>query len=209
MAKSLKLIPPLDGWLLDYGGGDGSFAEALANRDSCEDRVLVYEPHMKASGNNRVRVIAEWPEVEQFIKTKGNPSIITCFEVLEHFGQKKQEQTIKRFHNILAAQGQLIISVPIEGGAPALIKNGLRRLRYGGKHHNGIYSYSNIMKSLFWIPIPEFRADEDYLSHMGFYYPDLMLIIREFFTITSVLTSPISWLPSFVNSQVFVLATRE
>ena len=96
-----------------------------------------------------------------------------------------------------------MISVPVEGGIPALVKNIFRRARYGGR---GVYSSKNIVRSALWKPVPEAREGADYLTHMGFYYHDLLDLIDNRFIRLKLVPSPFNNLPATLNSQIFLVA---
>lgn len=151
----------------------------------------------------RDRVVKSWEDVEALCDQLGKPSVVTVFEVFEHFPLRLQETTLERIAGILTEDGQLVISVPVEGGLPALVKNGLRRARYGG---HGVYSTRNIIRSALWRPVPEAREGSDYLTHMGFYYTDFLNVISRCFRIISTVASPFPGLPASLNSQVFIRA---
>ena len=101
--------------------------------------------------------------------------------------------------------GNLIISVPIEKGLPVIPKN-LRRIAISYKGNEKIYTFKNIVYSLFGIKsesLNSIRIGNDYLSHMGFYFTDLEALLKKYFKIESINYSPFPIFPYFFNSQVF------
>jgi SAM-dependent methyltransferase len=192
-------VPPMRGWILDFGCGDGHFCSLLSSRLSNQVNVVGFEPFMAPHAGGTTEILRSWEEVERRRKEAGPAQIVTCFETLEHFSPAQQESTLKSIRHILADDGHLLISVPVEGGFPSLVKNLLRRVKYGGAT---TYRWRNIGRALLWKAIPEARQGSDYLSHMGFYYPDLETILQRHFIIRQRVTSPFQSLGPGLNSQV-------
>lgn len=72
---------------------------------------------------------------------------------------------VKDWRDVLT--GFLIISVPVEKGLPALIKNIVRRIR---TRDRTLYSFKNLFRSFWGKPFPEIRNRAGYIfQHMGFY----------------------------------------
>lgn len=204
LRTSVSIIPEAPGWLLDYGCGDGQMLADLST--SWQDRSFGYEPYLDVLSDVSDRVFKAWQDIERLCAERGKPDVVTVFEVFEHFPVRLQESTLDRISDVLSDDGQLVISVPVEGGLPALVKNGLRRARYGGK---GVYSGRNILRSALWRPVPEAREGSDYLTHMGFYYTDFLTVLSRRFEITETVASPFAGLPVSLNSQLFIRARRK
>jgi cyclopropane fatty-acyl-phospholipid synthase-like methyltransferase len=200
LRKSLNLIPSNSNniRLLDFGCGDGIFLNNLNARTSYKGELFGYEPYMSSVSNNSVVIMQDWIEVKQ----KAPYDYITCFEVLEHFTQNKQQEVLQEIHSILNDDGLLIISVPIEKGCPSIIKNMIRRLKYKDKV---TYSIKNIIASFHGKSLPEFRQGNKYLylNHMGFYFEDLEFIFLQYFYIIEKNFSPFPFFGYNINSQVF------
>jgi len=203
LSTAIKLVdisPELH--LLDYGCGDGLFLRELAARYRCADRLFGYEPYMKALPDSQTTIFRDWTAVEENFPPKWPASIVTCFEVLEHFSPEAQERALVAMKSVLAKDGRAIVSVPIECGLPAVPKNVFRWLRHGRKQPD-VYNLGNIARSIVATPIPACRTGSDYLSHMGFYYRDLEKVFEKHFSIISRSFSPFPWLGAQFNSQVF------
>lgn len=170
---------------------------------SWKSRSFGYEPFMDVIPEVRQQIFKSWGDIEALCAVRGKPSVISIFEVFEHFPVALQIETIERVADTLSPGGHLVMSVPVEGGIPSLVKNIFRRARYGGR---GVYSSKNIIRSALWKEVPEAREGSDYLTHMGFYYHDLLDLIDDRFFRLKLLPSPFKFLPATLNSQIFIVA---
>jgi SAM-dependent methyltransferase len=191
--------------VIDYGCGDGLFLNSLTDRIDPSSDFVGFEPFMEAAQGNKIQIFKEWDRIENRCSEEGNATLVTCFEVLEHFTESGQRQALRNMRRVITDNGLLIVSVPIEGGAPSVIKNVVRRI-YFGRSGSSIYSSRNIMRSFLWMPIPECRSGSEYLSHMGFYLTDLEKVISVNYKIERRILSPFPALGYHFNSQVFYLA---
>jgi hypothetical protein len=153
---------------------------------------------MDAISGASLTIMRSWADVKRMQPF----NCITCFEVLEHFSQSKQREVLLEICSVLAEEGSLIISVPIEKGFPSVVKNIFRRLSTKDK---STYSIKNIVAAFYGKPLPELRQrEEEYLApHVGFYYQDLEPIFLQYFDIVEKCLSPFSFLGYNANSQVF------
>jgi SAM-dependent methyltransferase len=191
--------------VLDFGCGDGDFLSKLL-ADSSSSKFVGFEPYMEAKKvASALNIFRSWDEITAYCDMNGLFDTVTCFEVMEHFSKERQIEAIDKILKVLKADGDVIISVPIEKGLPVIPKN-LRRIALSYKGNEEIYTLQNIACSLFGIKsqsLNRLRQGEDYLSHMGFYFTDLEDLLRKKFIISKVSYSPFSKLPYFLNSQVF------
>ena len=186
--------------ILDYGCGDGKFLNSLFEITKGKEIYLVgFEPVQIIKNNVNFTIYNDLNEIK---KIAGNKkfNIITCFEVLEHFNEKKQTEILEQIYTLLQKDGQLIISVPIETGIPALIKNVFRKFNYP-KAEN--YKFKNIFKSFLGLPLEEFRKSDTYLSHTGFDYRKLEHLLKKQFILVNKKFSPVNIFGRVINSQVF------
>lgn len=199
VAKSLVNIKK-NSYILDFGGGDGDFLEKLCELYGNDINTFNFEPFMKPKLFSKIKRIDNWDDVTSLSKEK-RFDIIFCQEVLEHFNPLRQEDALKKMASVMDSDGRLIISVPVEIGPVALVKN-IGRWKYR-KYNPSIYNFRNLFKSFFGIKINEERLKNDFLSHMGFYFNDLKKIINKDFIIEKTSASPMFWAPKIFNSQVF------
>src|SRR6185312_5523874 len=144
--------------VLDYGCGDGKFLNELADKYKTKNMHLIgFEPYMQAIANNKIKIVQNLEELGE-----AKFDYVTCFEVLEHFNPQKQEAICVDFTKLLKPEGAIIVSVPIEIGFPALIKNIRRMYSYKGKQ----FTFRNTFRSILGKPMPEYRSREGYLDHM-------------------------------------------
>jgi SAM-dependent methyltransferase len=191
--------------VLDFGCGDGDFLSKLS-ADSSSSKLVGFEPYMESkNAASALNIFRSWDEITAYCDINGLFDTVICFEVMEHFSKERQIEAIDKILKVLKADGDFIISVPIEKGLPVIPKN-LRRIALSYKGNEEIYTLKNIACSLFGIKsqsLDRLRKGEDYLSHMGFYFTDLEDLLRKKFIISKISYSPLPKLPYFLNSQVF------
>lgn len=114
----LDLVPPGARRVLDVGGGEGLFLQALRTQRGCETHLSEYSTHVCARAAARVDMC--WPGdfLAQRWKTlpdggAGAFDCITLLDSLEHTPQP--ELWLDRIHTLLAPDGCLIGSVPNVG----------------------------------------------------------------------------------------------
>lgn len=212
---ALALAGPVQGQrVLDYGCGDGFFIEQLAARtiDPLVERgeICGFEPFQEIRASCKLTVFRKWEDVLTAFRRDGPAYLVTCFEVFEHLAQSDQVEAIGRIRSIMRSDGVFLISVPIECGLAAVPKNVLRRRAWNWQASrpeegwNDLYTITNVMRSIFELPIPEHRSGRDYLSHMGFYFRDLEKLLERQFLIELKKFSPLPFVPTHhLNSQVF------
>ena len=197
--NSVAAIPINDNVrLLDFGCGDGLFLNRLQNVLDGKSFLMGYEPFMPPMPDNAVTITASWEEVVE----KAPFHYITCFEVLEHFDENLQRETLKKISQLLDDDGVLIVSVPIENGFPSLVKNIVRKFSCP-KSERHLYSIKNIIAAFFKRKLPQYRTGSSYLSHLGFYHTNLEKLFLNDFTVVKKSFSPFSLLGSWCNAQVF------
>jgi predicted SAM-dependent methyltransferase len=197
--KSIAYIPKNnDIRLLDFGCGDGLFLNRLKNVLTMKSFLMGYEPIMTPIPDNTLIIAASWEEVVE----KAPFDYITCFEVLEHFEESIQAETLIKISQLLSDDGFLIVSVPVEHGFSSLVKNFIRKFSCP-KSDRHLYSAINIMSACFKKKLPKYRTGSSYLSHLGFYHTDLEKVFLNDFVILKKNFLPFRWLGSQFNSQVF------
>ena len=184
--------------LLDFGCGDALFLNRLKTVLNEKCFLMGFDPIMQPIESNSVNITASWEEV-----VKEAPfDYITCFEVLEHFDENLQIETLDKLSKLLSDTGYLVLSVPIENGLPSLVKNFIRKFSCS-KKDLPLYSINNIMAACLKKKLLQYRTGSNYLSHLGFYHTDLEKVLFNDFTIVEKSFSPFSWLGAQFNAQVF------
>lgn len=189
--------------LLDVGTGDGFFLQEI--EPMVKGDFIGLEPYMEPLEDVRNKIFGSWPDIDKYVEDHDKFDIVTSFEVFEHLNAQLQSFTLQQISNVLKDTGRVIISVPIELSFPSLIKNIFRKISAG--KNDDYYTWKRIWRSIWGKPIPECRQ-EDYLSHMGFYYMDLEKIFLERYKIENKFYSPFPYLGYNLNSQVFYVLKK-
>jgi len=190
--------------LLDYGAGDGHFLHNLSSKN-WEGELVGFEPLMslKFPGDS----ISFHSDLRQLLD--GQFDIITCFEVLEHFNSKGQREILSNINRLLANNGRVVISIPIEMSFPSIVKNLRRRLTLRAIRKPKEYTFYNMWRAFCGKDIPEVRDAEGYLTHIGFDHKKLEQLFTEFFLVESRSYSPFSVLGVSFNSQIFYVLKKK
>jgi SAM-dependent methyltransferase len=198
---SLALLDPgKDDTCLDFGCGDGKFLLELTHTKGMDpSRLYGFDPYTPPLKELSVTMFKDYESTLACAKKLNGFSIVTCFEVLEHFSPKGQEEQIRNILSLLSANGKVIVSVPIEVFLPALVKGTLRKVKY--KHPD--FTIKNILLSFIGRAPLRMRHRNAYISHMGFDYRHLEKLFRVFFEIEKKTFSPFPGLGATFNSQVF------
>ncbi len=191
--------------LLDFGCGSGFFLEELLRSyPQAFERVTGYEKfpstYLKQS-TVKANLILKEEEFLHHIETI-QYDIVTCFEVLEHCHRDTQKEILGYLSQALKPNGKFIVSVPIETGLPALIKN-IFRFRWNKKRRFAGYNFKNILLTTLGKTDIPYRETEGFLTHMGFDFRKLEKLFEENWKMERKLYSPFKGLPYFFNSQVF------
>lgn len=217
--------PYADRRLLDYGCGDGTFL-ALA-RDLFPEAVGVDEdPKQTAECVNRFAGLLglSFMLTDDLADARhtGAYGVIVCMEVLEHCVEEKLVSVLSDLRRLLAPEGTVIISVPIEIGPSLIAKQVVRTI--AGWRGLGDYKYSErytggeLLKMMFAgermsITRPMYRADfaldrpNLFHGHKGFNWRTLRARLGKQFTVQQTLFSPMGWLGGYLNSQAWFICT--
>jgi SAM-dependent methyltransferase len=209
--------------ILDYGCGDGTFlalltdgpsAPALAVGAELDDfqvddcrRRLAHRPGL------RFESIAALDDHAH----RGRYDGVVCMEVLEHVVDLTT--VIGRLSRLLAADGTLLISVPVETGLPLLLKQAARRVAgwrgIGDYPGTSPYTWAEYRASVFagrtpHLERPVYGGDTrtPFHDHKGFNWMALQDLLAERFEISRVVASPVSWLGPHLATQVWFEAHR-
>ncbi len=178
--------------LLDYGCGDGWLLKRI--REKCNNiELLGFEPVEdlftqainNADGTN-IKV------VKDIIGVSGSFTKISCLETCEHLPQPELDKLLENIKRLLSPIGSVLISVPIETGLPALIKNGYRILKKEKKHN---LSLNRFFRTLIGLPVERIIGELEpgiryYYSHVGFNHSVFERKLTENFRIVKRSFSP-------------------
>jgi SAM-dependent methyltransferase len=209
--------------MLDYGCGDGTFLALTMMMPDAPSLAVGAELSSDAIDDCRLRYSDE-PRL-QFVRVgeldgrnhAGQYDAVFCMEVFEHVVDWEPE--LARLERLLAPDGTLIISVPVETGLPLLVKQTVRRIAgwRGIGHYPGTTSYSLrelaagvVAGATQHVVRPVFNAgDGPFYDHKGFNWMALKSRLQTQFEIARIVSSPFSWLGPHLATQVwFVLNIR-
>jgi SAM-dependent methyltransferase len=204
--------------LLDYGCGDGTFLSMAADRvfaghgtDIATDQIKDCQTRFADVQNIRFSTIAEIADPAH----AGSYDLVTCMEALEHCPDPIVEVVLKDLARLVAADGRVIISVPIEIGPTFLLKLLLRKLAairgLSDYSYYESYSLSNALKMI-WakgdtiLDRPVYgEPDAPSHSHYGFNWRAMRERVREHLTVEQTLFSPLPWSGGWFSSQVWFI----
>jgi len=157
--------------VLDYGCGDGYFLQMCLEVLSAENLVgyepdpVMYQEAVRETHGTGIVILRTLDELHNKAFTK-----ITCLETGEHLVGQELDTLLVNIERLLAQRGRIVISVPLEIGVPALLKNTFRILK---GHIPDNFTFLNFWRMVFGVSIPrstpENREHGHYIySHMGF-----------------------------------------
>lgn len=203
--KSCQLVErylPNGGSLLDYGCADGFLLSKLTLRNHQAETLHGYEPFPDSKVDEQLTIFNSEDEI-----AGRRYDVVSCFEVLEHFSESRRREILGKIKGVLSKDGVLIISVPVESGPVGMLKGVLRKATDPRLRHQ--YTWRNIWRTLWGLPLEEWREGEGYLDHIGFYYRDLRRQLEEDFDIERTEYSPMPLRGTPFNSQIYVICRRK
>jgi SAM-dependent methyltransferase len=229
LARAL-VAPRAGGRLIDYGCGDGTFV-AMAHADFTETVGLDVDPKQIADAAARLGHLpgvrfaltsAPFPTAAPFPSPQPPAlfDVVTCMEVLEHCLEDERRRVIGELRRLVADDGLVVVSVPIEIGPSLAGKQlaravaGLRGL--GDYRYRERYSPAEFARGFLGLGVPRVVLDGRgaggpyrYYGHKGFDYREVARELAAHFTIAHRLYSPMRRLGPVLNSQAwFVCAPR-
>lgn len=193
--KTIELIDPQHGQtVLDYGCADGRLLNMLPGFV----RKIGFDPNPR---NVRgVQIVQDTACLDRH-----SCDVITVCEVFEHLSAAEVNRALVECRRLLKPHGKLIVSVPIEVGASALVKSIARWIKVRPLELN--MTLANVLKSTFYLPVERivdsYNSHGEYYGHIGFDYRRLKF---DGLTIKRKLYSPLPLGP-VLNSQVFYVLT--
>jgi len=204
MKKSLEFVKSRLslGKVLDYGCGTGVLVSKLNElKPGC---TIGYEPIYEERYIDGLPIYSELSEISDHAPYH----TITVFEVMEHLQYSEIERMFLIFDEILAPNGSVIVSVPIEIGPVILFKQLNRFIRISKKWEYGFFEFLGAL--LFGIAGRRESSGEPFiLSHKGFDFRELKKFIESKGWQVEVLCySPFPIRCWYGNSQVFFTLKR-
>jgi SAM-dependent methyltransferase len=184
--------------VLDYGSGDGYLLGLLLERVPIEN-LTALEPidflqeQLKRRFGDRIRIVSSASDLPT-----GSFDRVACLEVLEHLQPDVVGETLSELERLLAPDGILVVSVPIEVGPTALFKYvaavALTRM-------DRRYSIPELARATLGFAVPR-DPTMKFLPHKGFDFREMRRLLEQRFRMERELFSPVSWLGSALNAQV-------
>lgn len=224
-ATARALVEPLAGRpLLDYGCGDGTFLARVHDRFPHAVGAEV-DPHLVADASARfadrdgLRFVhtGALPEFDD-----GSFGVAVCMEVLEHCTPDAVETVVATLRRLLARDGTLVVSVPVETG-PALLGKQVARAvaaRRGieGYVHRETYAPGELARMVFAgsgtaIARPVYEgafadgSPNRWHGHKGFNWRALRDRLARDFHVRETTFSPLPPLGGLLNSQAWFLCS--
>ena len=222
-----ELVAPHAGRrLLDYGCGDGTFLSMVRDlfpraTGAEVDAALAAEAAARFAGDEGLRFVHTSALAAE---PDGSFDAAVCMEVLEHCTPETVDRVLADLRRLVAKNGTVIVSVPVETG-PALVGKQLYRAlaaRRGleGYRERETYAPAEMAAMVFAgggtaIDRPVYRSQfpsgeaNVYHGHKGFNWRALRRRIARDFVIRRTRFSPVPLLGPLLNSQAwFELSPR-
>lgn len=212
--------------LLDYGCGDGTFLalvhDLFPQSVGAEiDQVLVDGARERFGEMQGLRFIHTG---EVAALPDASFGVVTCMEVLEHCTPDAAENVIRQMRRLVAPDGVVIVSVPVETGPALLVKTAARAVAglrgVSGYQDRERFTPGELARMVFAgsktaidRPVYETRFPDGspnrYHGHKGFNWRALRARLERDFVVRETRFSPLPVLGGLMNSQAwFTCAPR-
>ncbi len=187
---------PEGGTVLDYGCGEGTFLNALGEARP-DVRLLGFDPE---SGHvpDRYELVTDMADV-----AAASVDLLCCFETLEHLYDGEIATFAAAAARVLTPGGRLLVSVPVIGGPPLLLKELNRSIMF---RRRSDYRAGELLAASF-AGRPAARPDNIRVTHKGFDHRAVLAKL-DGFGVEESACSPFHRLPWWLNSQAFTVLRR-
>lgn len=208
--------------LLDYGCGDGTFLAMIGGEFPGSvglevDPDLVRECAERFGGPDGPRFLMA--DAAETLPVAGF-GVVVCMEVLEHCPADAVDVVLARIQRLVAPDGRVIISVPVETGLPILLKQAARAIaawRVSSDYrHREHYRPGELLRMLMAgdqvrVERPLYETTfasglpNRYHGHKGFNWRAMHRRVERMFRVAETRFSPVSWLgPQFASQAWFI-----
>jgi 2-polyprenyl-3-methyl-5-hydroxy-6-metoxy-1,4-benzoquinol methylase len=216
-ATAQSLVAPFAGRrLLDYGCGDGTFLALVHEQfphavgaDIAADQVDDCRRRFAALRGISFLTTDRLNDPEH----QRRYDVVACMEVLEHCPDDVQGAVLDQIADVIAPNGAIVISVPIEIGPPLIAKQtaralmavtGMSEYAYRERYRPGELARMVLATEHTAIARPEYEGKHSrFTGHKGFNWRRLHRSLEQRFAIERRLFSPMPTLGSWLNSQVW------
>jgi|SRR5437899_2408278 len=206
--------------VLDYGSGDGAFLALLMSKPYAPSEAIGGELHRNVVeecearlGNSTLHFV-----LIDDLHNSGSFDRIFCMEVLEHVVEL--QRILDYLERLLAPEGKLFISVPVETGLPLILKQTVRRIAgwrgLGDYPGQSSYTIGEYLAAIFAgsrqriaRPIATEENGVTFPDHKGFNWMVFRGILAQRFEIEEVVSSPMTWLSAHLASQVWFVLRKK
>lgn len=178
--------------LLDFGCGKGDFLNKISELKP-NSKLLGFDPE-SGHASSKYNIVNSMDHVES-----NSVDVFCSFETLEHLYDDERHLLYSEANRVLKKSGVIIISVPIIGGPPLLLKELNRMLLFRRKSE---YSFKELFLACF-LGISAKHPENPRPTHKGFDFREIEHELSEHFSINRKSYSPFSALGWYLNSQVF------
>ena len=192
--------------VLDFGSGDGYLLQCILGQHGVEggihpEDLTGLEPMEFLQEQFRARLAGRGVglAVDASALPTGGFGRIACLEVLEHLRPTASARTLDEHERLLAPDGVLVVSVPVEIGPSVLVKY-LASLIL--TKMDRWYRPSEVLRATFGRKVAR-DAEGEFLSHKGYDHRMTRRELERRFRIESQTWSPLPWLGPVLNAQVF------
>jgi SAM-dependent methyltransferase len=209
--------------ILDYGCGDGTFLALLQAGAAPPAAAVGAELDRFQVDDCRARLGSRPGLAFETIANLDQPCHrrrydgVVCMEVLEHV--VALDTVIERLWRLLADDGTLLVSVPVETGVPLLVKQAARCVAgwrgIGDYPGTSPYTFREYLASVFAGQEPHLArpvsgpgSANPFHDHKGFNWRALRARLDAWFVIEQTVASPLPWLGPHLATQVWFVGRK-